>query len=127
MKSNGLSIKLPLNSPTLVLHIGGPKCGSSALQKFLIDNPLLETVNGAQIEYCTFRFDNNLTPVFRSIANDKFSDSLELATSSRFRQQLDTQCLHKIFEEFIHENDFNSKKYSFFLVKDGEQIFKSQH
>ena len=39
------------DEPTVILHIGGPKCGSSSLQTFLTANPLLETLQKTPVEY----------------------------------------------------------------------------
>ena len=43
--------------PTLLLHIGGAKCGSSSLQTFLTNNPRIDTLDSKTLEYWVIRPD----------------------------------------------------------------------
>ena len=95
---------------TLILHIGGAKCGSSALQTFLTRNPRLETRNGTQVEYWKVAHDESSNLTFLPVSETKSTRGLSYQSSSSLGYRLESQCLHKIFESFIHENSQNKKK-----------------
>jgi hypothetical protein len=95
---------------TLILHIGGPKCGSSALQTFLTRNPRLETRDGTQVEYWKVAHDENSNVTFLPVSETKPTRGLSYQVSSHFGRRLESDCLHKIFESFILENSQNKKK-----------------
>ena len=95
---------------TLILHIGGAKCGSSALQTFLTSNPRLETWEGTQVEYWKVAHDESSNLTFLPVSETKSTRGLSYQSSSSLGNRLESQCLHKIFGSFIHENNQNKKK-----------------
>ena len=95
---------------TLILHIGGPKCGSSALQTFLTSNPRLETRDGTQVEYWKVAHDENFNVTFLPVSETKPTRGLSYQVSSHFGRRLESECLHKIFESFFVKNSKNQKK-----------------
>ena len=95
---------------TLILHIGGAKCGSSALQTFLTSNPHLETRDGTQVEYWRVTDDESSNLTFLPVSEKKSLMGLNYQSSSQLGVRLESECLHTIFESFILENSKNLKK-----------------
>jgi hypothetical protein len=102
----------PTAKSTLVLHIGGPKCGSSSLQTFLTQNSTLKTNAGEKIEYWKIQFNINKSRkmLFTPISRIKLSEGLKYEVSDRFEEELNEKCLHEIFENFVSENSHNEQK-----------------
>ena len=97
--------------PTLILHIGGAKCGSSALQTFLSKNPKLKTFRNQDLEYWRVYPDEkdpnnyNFAPVLAGQG-----ESAETGYINSDFPIFSQQCLHIVFERFIKENSSNSNK-----------------
>ena len=102
----------PTGKSTLVLHIGGPKCGSSSLQTFLTQNSALKTNAGEKIEYWKVQFNRNKSSdlLFTPISKIKLSEGIKYEVSDRFEEELSEKCLHAIFENFVSENSRNERK-----------------
>jgi len=97
--------------PTLILHIGGAKCGSSALQTFLTQNPNLKTVRNQEIEYW------RVFPDKEEPKNFKFAPVLVEQSNSNKTGYINSsfpifsnKCLHGVFARFIEENSIDANK-----------------
>ena len=123
--------KLPVSDCTkeslVVLHIGGPKCGSSALQTFLTQNSRMETASGQKIEYWTLRSEGTLKNrfSFHPIQESKFSAGINYVVSDSFAKEWKVNCLHEIFKDFISENSKEEKKIFVFSYEGWAKDFQS--
>ena len=101
-----------IDEPTVILHIGGPKCGSSSLQTFLTANPLLETMQKTPVEYWKILTlpDDQKVSIFIPVLNSTNSRGIKYQVSDRLYPKLTSGCLHEIFGEFILENSLNQNK-----------------
>ena len=101
-----------IDEPTVILHIGGPKCGSSSLQTFLTANPLLETLQKIPVEYWKIQTlpDNPKVSIFTPVPNSTKSRGHKYQVSDHLYPRLTSECLHEIFEKFILENSLNQNK-----------------
>jgi hypothetical protein len=103
---------LQAKKSTLVLHIGGPKCGSSSLQTFLTQNSTLKTFTEEKIEY--WRIQPNTIKekgfIFTPISKIKLSEGIKYESSDKFYEALNENCLHSIFEKFVSDNSQHEQK-----------------
>jgi hypothetical protein len=97
--------------PTLILHIGGAKCGSSALQTFLSQNPNLKTIRNQEVEYW------RVYPDIEDPNNFKFapvlvgqSDSIDTGYLNSIFPIFSKQCIHSVFAKFMKENATDPNK-----------------
>ena len=89
--------------PTLILHTGGPKCGSSALQTFLTKNPKIESLGGKTIEYWTVSNSGsgNSDLNFRQIYSQEQKTFAGYQSSGHLTKEFKENCIHKIFDKFM--------------------------
>jgi hypothetical protein len=97
--------KISRDVPDIVLHIGGAKCGSSALQTFLTQNPYLQTLEGRCIEYWTISVpeEDGENLVFHKVASSNLNNQTHYLISDALTTKITANCLHKVFNSFISE------------------------
>jgi hypothetical protein len=96
--------------PLLVLHIGGPKCGSSSLQAFLTSNPLIETTGGTKVEYWKFRVDDKGTLDFQPVMMENKKKGVPYQNSGSLQAHIEKNCIHEIFDSFVMKNSVIENK-----------------
>ena len=96
----------------VVLHIGGPKCGSSSLQTFLTQNPKMQTMSRQKIEYWAIRTNEQLKNqyLFYQSQDLECSPIVKYVDSNFSEDELEINCLHEIFRDFISVNSQDEKK-----------------
>jgi len=109
----------------LVLHIGGPKCGSSSLQTFLTSNPLLETIRGVKVHYWQVRVDEKATLIFEPATVEKKLRGLRYQNSGSLKLNLEKNCIHEIFDSFVVNNSLNDDKIFVFSSELWSEEFQS--
>jgi hypothetical protein len=105
--------------PTLIFHIGGSKCGSSALQTFLTQNSGLKGLDGEIFEYWTVRSHKNgkLEPLFAPVFSKNNLKGILYEVSNTFGEEFKSQCIHSLFERFVLENDAGENKVFIFSAE----------
>ena len=112
MKLVKSSVTDSIQEPIIVLHSGGPKCGSSALQTFLTQNSKMKTNSGQKVEYWVAKSENVLKNQFSfyPIDKPKFSAGIKYEISDNFPKKLGISCLHEIFSDFVSKYSQKEKK-----------------
>ena len=121
-----ISLDIPAKNPTLILHIGGPKCGSSALQTFLTQNPKLKHLDGRTVEYWTVSSGGNgeLEPSFTPVLRRNYSKGLRYTNSQTSPEEFKTSCIHSLFDKFVLENDEKKNKVFIFSMERWSRDFQ---
>jgi hypothetical protein len=100
--------------PTLVLHIGGGKCGSSSLQTFLTSNPSLETTGGYPVEYWLLRKAEKSSLTFIAAQSQRTYRGRRYQVSETLLECWQKNCIHEIFDDFVLNNSgIESKTFVF--------------
>jgi hypothetical protein len=89
---------------TLILHVGGGKCGSSSLQTFLTSNPSLETTGGHSVEYWILRKNEKSFLTFIPVQTQRTWRGLRYQVSQPLREYWQKSCIHEIFDPFVLSN-----------------------
>ena len=112
MKLVKSSVTDSIHESIVVLHSGGPKCGSSALQTFLTQNPKMKTISGQKVEYWAVRSRKNLKNQisFFPVNEPKFSGGIKYVESRSLGEEFKVRCLHEIFRDFVSEYSQKEKK-----------------
>lgn len=94
-----------MSSPSLILHVGAPKCGSSALQTALTQQPDLRSATGQRIRYVTLRrVQDGFRPIYGSLVRRQGrSSAYGYASWPNFGRQTDSapllDALRRVLED----------------------------
>lgn len=96
-----------IHRPKLILHIGGPKTGSSALQEFLTNNPILINDQGQIIEYWKLSASQEKKGGafdFHPVSSLEPPSEYPYHNSHALKGVIKNKCVHEIFHPFILEH-----------------------